>query len=130
MYYDGSTGDFHTFSLPPRRVACGTCGDIGASQTPPILSPSLPGLPDIPEANRTSTSQYYELLRAGVTHVLLDVRSQLQFNMISLHIEKYSTDPTCCRYLNIPYASLNASQSKDTVLLASQAGLSLKFFPT
>lgn len=40
-------------------------------------------------------------------HILLDVRSELQFQMISLPIEKYNTiDLNSINYVNIPYSNL------------------------
>jgi hypothetical protein len=119
VYYDGCSGEFHTFALPPRRQTCLSCG-IDNDPSPVIshsatTAPSL-GLPFIPEDNRISSSHYLEVLQSGASHVLLDVRSQLQFDMISLPLEKYSPNVTALRYLNTPFATLSSSSQAAATL--------------
>jgi adenylyltransferase/sulfurtransferase len=120
LYYDGITGEFHTFSLPPRRPNCLSCGDSVSSE--PLLrtektsiSSSLPLLSD---TYQISVGGYREILSAGTQHVLIDVRSPLQYNMISLPLEKY-IDPIPgfnISYLNVPYTSLRNELQREVLM--------------
>jgi hypothetical protein len=89
---------------------------------PPSQDPSPPlalALPHLSAAHRISASQYHSLLQTGSRHVLLDVRSRLQFEMLSLPLEQYAPPPsdpsaspsatfTC---LNLPYPALCPTSS-------------------
>jgi rhodanese-related sulfurtransferase len=90
-----------------------------------VTSPSTPslGLPSIPPENRISPSGYLEVLQGGTSHVLLDVRSQIQFNMISLPLGKYSPNASAVKYLNTPFAALSSSPQSGEEVVASAASV-------
>lgn len=47
--------------------------------------------------------------------------------MISLPINKYSNTIDCCKYLNIPYPSLNSTQTNSKNIVYSEAETSKSF---
>lgn len=102
VFYDAASGEFHNFKLPPRNRHCAVCGEepsirsmadcqafISAVATP---SPSRPSCNPAGTCDATpasvahisATSYYDNVCRKGVRHVLLDVRSAVQFAMVSL----------------------------------------------
>jgi adenylyltransferase and sulfurtransferase len=146
IYYDGAAGEFHSFSLPPRRRACLSCGDTRTAETASLalaVDPSMSAplaLPPLAADHRISTSQYLTVLQAGSSHVLLDVRSRLQYEMISLPLDKYappSLSGTTFICLNLPYSTLSPSlqtreggdSASTTLLNAAQTGECLLSLP-
>lgn len=91
LFYDGLAGAWHTFHLPGPSVTCAVCGpaatirsmkDVYRPAPAPVREQSCEGW-DI------SPREYVdEVLLPGLPHVLLDVRSDTQFSIVSL--ERYA----------------------------------------
>lgn len=94
LYFDAAAGEFHTFNMRRRRPECPACGTTtrsspssGGDVTAPVATPSALSLlhSRLDSEHRISASQYHrQVLSSGQPHLLLDVRSALQFDMISL----------------------------------------------
>lgn len=107
LYIDGLTSECSVFDLPPKNANCAICSaspsitsmkdSAQALQTPPCAPMVLS------DDHRVSAQEYAEVLRQGTPHVLLDVRSDIQFNMISL------ADALCSSATlhHIPFAELS-----------------------
>jgi len=136
LYYDAAAGEFHEFGLRRRNPECISCkhlytgssadkescsqelfpgdGEGGSGKTLPC---SLP--PSLAAKHRITASDYNTLvLVAGVPHVLLDVRSELQFGIVSL--QPLFTDTESSTLLNVPYSDLmTALKSKASLISGS-----------
>jgi adenylyltransferase/sulfurtransferase len=94
VYYDGMTGESYTYDLPSKDKTCAVCGEIPTITTMNesrlsiesfervLVSKSI--LPDIPLINRITVEEYDTIVQHEQSHVLLDVRSTIHFNMVSL----------------------------------------------
>jgi adenylyltransferase/sulfurtransferase len=98
VLYDGQLGEFHTFQLPQkRREGCSACGEVvpkeereGGNDGTSSLGNDGDGdtgsaISEQQQVPSVSAAEYVEVMRSGTPHVLLDVRSEAQANMASLH---------------------------------------------
>ena len=92
VFYDGLSGEFHTFHLPGPSASCAVCGPAATiSAMEDIYRPQPKPAPAHPqnECIEISPREYVDsVLLAGRRHVLLDVRSETQFSIVSL--ERYA----------------------------------------
>ncbi|KAM4891194.1 adenylyltransferase and sulfurtransferase MOCS3 [Sylvia borin] len=92
LMFDALEGRFRNIKLRPRKADCAVCGDrpsitclqdyeafCGSSATDKCRRLQL-----LPGEDRLSVQQYKELLDAGVPHVLLDVRPQVEVDICRL----------------------------------------------
>ncbi len=139
LLYDAFTGQFHAFSLPSRKLNCGLCGsepciramsDSAASLEPaPAPNPACTLATDNLESQQpfkftagpqiavhvpeVTAVAYNELKRLGRPHLLLDVRSTVQFELINLaHLFPCKSEEVICqKLLHIPLAHLQGRGS-------------------
>lgn len=123
LYFDATTSEFHEFGLPKRNPECMSCkhlysaldsdkeesalklfGEIIDSNA----STNQANVPNLPKESRVSASEYFStVLQSKVPHVLLDVRSIIQFNIVSLKYSFGFDDEDVPVYLlNVPYGEL------------------------
>lgn len=91
VLYDGLTSDFHTFDLPERNRQCLSCGDEGIIVSKEISKGegeeafTLLQQNPLQPSQRISCVEYVsEVISTKTPHILLDVRSEIQFDMINL----------------------------------------------
>ena len=141
LYYDAASSEFHEFSLRPRSVNCLSCQHLYATPSSTVSSPfpvaqqsNLPATSmtacdkqTLSTKHRIQAADYHaSVLQLKVPHVLLDVRSALQYSIISLKpffplssscgtpcydLESDSRPEAYCpmTLVNIPYADLLAA---------------------
>jgi adenylyltransferase and sulfurtransferase len=141
LYYDATTGEFHTFAMRSRRPNCPACGGAGAgvgvfsapvdspaTSAPLALSPLAALHARLGAEFRVSAADYsLGVLRAGVPHLLLDVRSSVQFDLISLAhlfppLQRSGSEASSRRVLNLPYARLEGAGLSDLSALTAFCG--------
>jgi adenylyltransferase/sulfurtransferase len=98
VFYDGCSGEFMTFELSGKDPACRVCGncpdiltmmDSGAHLHQCMEEAICATVPDSTlmtqrAAEVTVMSYYEDVIRAGKPHLLLDVRSSVQYQMVSM----------------------------------------------
>lgn len=100
VFYDGLSGEFLTFKLPNKDPACAACGhspsilsmDDSAANTDEALArnAALSALPDLPVSAIVDAKDYLDVVLTGAPHIVLDVRSTIQFQMVSF--QRYIRD--------------------------------------
>ena len=97
LYYDATMGEFQTFLLRQRDVHCNVCGDSPTITDMQMCRVSLSTLnlnslqcndnnDDVDDDLNISVSQYLNTCNERTPHLLLDVRNEIQFAMISFKI--------------------------------------------
>ena len=139
LYFDAMSSEFHEFDLPKRNPFCTSCKHIyscsdvdkeGAASL--LFQCVVDNLPNehhsqnsLPSANRVSAFNYFSsVLQPKNPHILLDVRSRLQYGLVSLdpHFkssnDRLSLPTEKIKLLNIPYSELlAAAESSDGAAL-------------
>lgn len=130
LFYDGFTGEFHTFQLPKKNPNCIVCSKPSTSyemleskQNIDFMKKESTVGYDIPvldEYYNISCQDYFRnIISHKVRHILLDVRSNLQFNMINMrefytnYQSKVVIDMSTFEYLNLPYNKVLATEEKE-----------------
>jgi len=101
LMYDAFSGQFHSFVLPPRKADCAVCGDWPhiACMADSAASLHVPGRACVSGSScvgenasaaaepvpEVTAAAYSAVRRAGTPHLLLDVRSAVQFGVVHLH---------------------------------------------
>ena len=127
LYYDATCGEFHNFDLRPRRTDCPSCGSGNTlhhiPQNPPDAPPPSPLSvlhAALSSAHRVSARTYFtDVLSADSQHLLIDVRSTLQFDMISL--EHLFVGSSRKYILNLPYEHMTRVDPAQLLCLVSAA---------
>lgn len=126
LYYDAAASEFHEFQLPARNEGCLSCRHLYSSSSSCALErdesavvlfaaavdvPPCPAVPALSSHHLISAAEYNStVLQRGLPHLLLDVRSTLQFSIISLGaLFPQSDASSCMQLLNIPLADLQGS---------------------
>lgn len=131
LYYDAASAEFHEFGLPKRNPECISCKHLYTSSSldrevsiSTLFPTDVDGVEVQPcpvpqqaiglsSAHRVNALEYFNsVLDAGLPHILLDVRSALQFSMISL-MPLFPACKSKSKLLNIPFALLLASSSDE-----------------
>lgn len=97
LYYDATIGEFQTFLLRQRDFNCNVCGDNPTIRDMEMCRVNLSTLninllqcndnnDDIDNDLHVSVSQYVNICSEKISHLLLDVRNEIQFAMISLKV--------------------------------------------
>lgn len=119
IFYDGALGDFHTFCLPKKgKKDCSACGFETVEETVQGNSdPAAAPLSTAPDIEEVTALEYADILRSEIPHVVLDVRTEIQFQMVSLrHMQlKHSS----MQLVNIPLVELMGGRLADNVLESS-----------
>eukprot|EP01038_Epipyxis_sp_PR26KG_P004606 gene4606-6483_t len=89
--FDGITGSFHSFRLPERVPSCMVCGSYPTILTSSdienslSLNCSIPIRPNLSSFESISAINYYnKYSNRHIFHIIIDVRSPIQFGMTSL----------------------------------------------
>jgi adenylyltransferase and sulfurtransferase len=128
LFYDGLNGEFHTFHLPARSLDCSICSE-GRKQRgieSSIVEPAIPDmtLQQLPDGATITAKDYADkYFFSEIPHILLDVRSDLQYNMIDI-LSYYRNHSVSEKVLNkniqglhISLKALSKSADKLTQLL-------------
>jgi adenylyltransferase/sulfurtransferase len=120
IYYDARMSSFHEFKLPRRSDKCNICGSaptITSLQDSKLwLEESLRSSsqrPKLMDAKYEVTAiQYNEFLSRNTPHILLDVRSAVQYSIVNL---KARCDEHSGRCLSIPWKEISNKSKINTV---------------
>jgi adenylyltransferase/sulfurtransferase len=126
IYVDATTSSFHEFELPRRNPDCAVCGNNpsilsmddsdSALEGFSALSSALPAVP-LPSENRITATEYADYLEQRRPHVLLDVRTTVQYGMINISDAVGGVGIP----LNIPLMRLRGAQSAEALAELSAA---------
>lgn len=114
VFYDGALGDFHTFGLPKKgREDCPACG-CGQAGEVPVQENSGPAatVGTAPKVEEVTTQEYADILHSKAPHVVLDVRNETQFQMVSL--KPMQLEHSSMELVNIPLVELMGGRLADT----------------
>lgn len=118
IFYDGSLGDFHTFMLPKKgRKDCVACGNgpgvevIVQDREDQAATSQQEKQSDF-DVDQISVAEYSDFLRSGNAHILLDVRSETQFKMVSLRPKEL--EHSSMHLMNVPLVELTGGRLADT----------------
>ena len=115
IFFDGLSTEFHSFQLPERNINCISCGNSIRFENMNESSANLIQmqensnscfiLPQINNINRISCANYAAILFSGTKHILLDVRSDIQYGMVSMdsYYTKTSLDDSIesnCKFIS------------------------------
>ena len=123
VFYDGSTGEFHTFSLCERNIeSCAVCSANAtiksmedANNNLELIRESLLNKPaELDRIYHIDAVEYAELCaQSDQFHVLLDVRSYAQYSMVSL--QRYRSPPS-------PYSAISPAIAIENIPLIELLG--------
>ena len=133
LMFDAFSGQFHSFTLAPRRATCAVCGDVplildmeaSLASLQPQSEPQHGADADLKNTKvkeavpEVTAIEYARLMQAGTAHLLLDVRSPLQFDMVNLK-ELDIAAGTHRQVLNVPLAVLRGGKSGGEVKTDAQ----------